>query len=54
LAGANSNRQRRADYNALRRSGDVFALGVPNIVLWMDEVLDAEDECVPPYPCDGY
>jgi hypothetical protein len=41
--GAFNNRQRRADYNAWRRSGDCFALDVPNIVLWMDEEL-LEDE----------
>jgi hypothetical protein len=42
--GAFNNRQRRADYNAWRRSGDCFALDVPNIVLWMDEELALEDE----------
>jgi hypothetical protein len=41
--GAFNDRQRRADYNAWRRSGDCFALDVPNIVLWMDEEL-LEDE----------
>ncbi|MFZ0817748.1 MAG: hypothetical protein WAM78_19645 [Candidatus Sulfotelmatobacter sp.] len=46
--GALNDRQRRADYNALRRSGDCLALDVPNIVLWMDEELaqQDEDECL--------
>lgn len=42
--GAFNDRQRRADYNALRRSGDWFALDTPIIVLWMDEELALEDE----------
>jgi hypothetical protein len=47
--GAFKDRQRRADYNSWRRSGNCFALDVPNIVLWMDEELalqDDEDECL--------
>jgi hypothetical protein len=42
--GANNDRQRRADYNSWRRSGNCFALDVPNIVLWMDEELALQDE----------
>ena len=43
--GANKDRQRRADYNALRRSGDWAALDVPAIVLWIDDEPDPDDVC---------
>jgi hypothetical protein len=45
--GAFNDRQRRADYNAWRRSGDCFALDVSNIMLWDVELaLQDEDECL--------
>jgi hypothetical protein len=40
--GAFHDRQRRADYNAWRRSGDWAALDVTAIVLWMAECAEPD------------
>jgi hypothetical protein len=40
--GAFHDRQRRADYNSWRRSGDWAALDVTAMVLWMDECADPD------------
>jgi hypothetical protein len=49
--GAFANKQRRADYNAWRRSGDWFALNTLSVLLWMDDTLCSEDD--PAYPLPG-
>lgn len=38
-AGAYKDRQRRAEFNALRRSGDWDALEVPIFMLWLEDEL---------------
>lgn len=38
-AGAYKDRRRRADFNALRRSGDWDALEVPTLMLWLEDEL---------------
>jgi hypothetical protein len=38
-AGAYKDRQRRADFNALKRSGDWDALEVPIFMLWLEDEL---------------
>jgi hypothetical protein len=38
-AGAYKDRQRRAEFNALRRSGDWEALEVPIFTLWLEDEL---------------
>ena len=48
--GAFHDRQRRADYNSWRRSGDWAALDVTAMVLWMDECADSDlDDNLCPY-----
>lgn len=38
-AGAYKDRQRRADFNALKRGGDCDALEVPIFMLWLEDEL---------------
>jgi hypothetical protein len=42
-AGSYTDRRRRFEFRSWRRSGDWFALGVPNILLWLDEDFLPED-----------
>jgi len=43
--GVYNDRQQRADFNALRRSGDWDALEVSALILWGIEIAADEDEC---------
>lgn len=48
--GASRSRERRADYNAMKRRGDWFALDALPMLLWADETLCSEDDPECPLP----
>ena len=52
--GANNDKQRRYEYNSLKRSGDWGALNTPPWLLWVDALLCADDEleCLQPVITD--
>lgn len=52
--GWNNDKQSRYEYNCMKRSGDWGALNTPPWMLWVDEVLYAEDalECPEPFIAD--